>query len=135
MDRSGLLELRNDVGGDTVNLDEYTGHQEKEDKRAQAFVTNCRNRIDQIESSMGDDWESPEYIKAVAQLKFLNECIEIIIVQQNMSQRLTTAMARTEEWTIDRELELEQTKLELNRMNANNAFLLKLIPKFTVKDC
>lgn len=118
-----------------MNLDEYTGHQDKEDKRAQAFVTNCRTRINQIESAMGDDWESPEYIKAVAQLKFLNECIEIIIVQQNMFERLTTAIARTEAWTIERELELEQTKLELNRMKRNNAFLLKLIPKFTIKDC
>ena len=115
-----------------MNLDEYTNHQQIEDKKAQEFVTKCRTRINQIESSMGDDWESPEYIKAVAQLKFLNECIEIIIVQQNMSQRLTESIAKDYLWSLEKETELAQTKLELSRMKYNNSLLLKLIPKFSL---
>lgn len=115
-----------------MNLDQYTGHQDKEDKKAQAFVMNCRSRINQIEASMGDDWESPEYIKAVAQLKFLNECIDIIIVQQNMSERLTTTIAKDMLWSLDKETELAQVKLELGRMKQNNALLLKLFPKLVI---
>ena len=95
---------------------------DKADKEAQEFVSDLRRRSEHIEANLTDDWESEAFIKGTAQLKFLQQCITIIVSQQNLSVQLTDAIARREEWSIDKELELERLKL-------TNAFLLRLCTK------
>lgn len=102
---------------------------DKADKEAQAFVSDLRRRIESIEAQLPDDFDLPEYERGLKQIKFLQQCINIIVSQQNLSVQMTDAIARTEQWTIEKELELEQAKLELSRMKQNNTFLLKLINK------
>lgn len=94
----------------------------KADKEAQDFVNNLRSRIKSIEATMGDDWESAEYIKATNQLKFLQNCIRIVVTQQNMSVNLTDTIAKDIIQQID-------YQSEIARLRLSNIFLLKMCTK------
>lgn len=94
----------------------------KADKEAQAFVTEFRSRIAKIESTLSDDWESDEFVKSTAQIKFLERCVNIVITQQNMSVILTDAIAKDIIQQID-------YQSEIARLKANNLLLMRICGK------
>lgn len=112
-----------------MSLEIFQSIIDQADREAQDFVNDLKRRVSSIEKSLPEDFESKEYERGINQIKFLQKTIEIIITQQNLSVQLTTAIARNELWTIDKETELAQTKLDLIRMKQNNAFLLRMCGK------
>lgn len=118
---------------DPTALELWRQQREREDKRAQDFIHKMRQRIREIEFSLPDDFESTEYIKGVNQIKSIDEVISIITTQQHISVQLTEVIGKDYLWSLEKETELAQTKLELIRMKNNNAFLLKLCTKLDGK--
>lgn len=117
-----------------MTLDYFNELIAKTDNEAKVFVTELRNRIKSIELTLGDDFETKEYERKVTQIKFLERVINTIVSQQNISVQLTNEIAKDMLWSLDKETELAQVKLELSRMKQNNALLLKLFPKLVINN-
>ena len=110
------------------------------DKQAQKFVNDCKSRIRSIESDMGSDWETPEYIKGLAQVKFLTNCIDVVVNVQNESVRITEELGRNCKWGLDKETELLKEKLlvlslteSVVRLRSEKAVLVGVVGKLNVK--
>jgi hypothetical protein len=116
-----------------MTLDYFSSLIHKSDKEAQDFINELRSRIKSIESTMGDDFESEVYLRGLNQVKFLERIITIITTQQNASEQITTALCNQTIWDLNKETELAQLRLELNRLKQNNYFLLRFVPKFVNK--
>lgn len=111
------------------------------DKQAQKFVNDCKSRIRSVETSMGSDWETPEYIKGLAQIKFLTSCIDCIVSVQNESVRITEELGRECKWSLDKETELLKEKLlnqslieQLVRIRSEKTVLVGIVGKLKVAE-
>lgn len=97
----------------------------KESERAQRFVDNLRKRIASIEAVELTD-------VSFRQRQFLQECIEIILYQNSQGQAHLSRLGSDVLVNIDTLTELEQTKLECNRLRRNNALLIKVVEKIKI---
>jgi hypothetical protein len=116
-----------------MTLDYFSSLIHKSDKEAQDFINELRSRIKSIEATMGDDFESETYLRGLNQVKFLERIIAIITTQQNISEQVITALCNQTIWDLNKETELAQLRLDLNRTKQNNSFLLRFVPKFVNK--
>lgn len=117
----------------SYELQAFQAEVTKIDKETQSFVFDMRQRIKDVEYNMGSDWDKPQYKKGLSQIKFLERCINTIVLQQNMSVTLTDLIWKEHLWTLEKETELAMVKLELNRVKQNNSFLLRMCTKLDGK--
>lgn len=94
--------------------------------QAQAIVNDFKKRIREIEAK--------EFTEAsFKQAKKAKEIIGVIVYISGRTKSFNDLIKEELLWSLDKETELAQTKLELNRMKQNNAILLKIVGKLNVK--
>lgn len=99
---------------------------EKNDKemisKAQAIVNDFKKRIKEIESKEFTD-------TSFKQAKKAKDIIDVIVYISERTRTFNECIGNDLDWTLEKETELLQTKIELSRMKQNNAFLLKFTSK------
>lgn len=111
------------------HADIFADHYEQIEIETKSFLSELRNRVASIEQSLPHDFELPEYERGLNQIKFLNKVIRIITLQQDSATQAIECLA----FDLEKLLELEQIKLELNRLKRNNSFLIDLVPRLTIR--
>lgn len=110
-----------------MSLDDIWHEQDKKmfDK-LQGLINRCKSQIRDIEAVELTD-------ASFKRRESLNDTLSILQYCWDRSNTYIEALGTEHNWTIDKETELAQTKLELIRMKNNNSFLMKLCTKLDGK--